>query len=268
MEEILITAAKAGSEILKKYFKTELEHIIKSVPGDFLTKADLESQEIIVKTLRGLMVAKGYREEEIGFIAEESLDKPTKHTFIIDPLDGTASFAEGEDRFAISIAYTEKQETIEAIIYHPITNTIYYAKKNQGSFLISNGERKRLIIPYTPLSKSIVTMHFSSNPDVAKKVLKVSINLIPHLTRLREKASACLSICEIAINKYQSNFNGKSFIWDLAAAKLIIEEAEGIMTDWSGEKIKFDFEDFNKSYSTIVGNEKLVSEMLPYFRYE
>lgn len=266
MEDVLTKAAKAGGEILKKYFKTKLGHIIKSTPGDFLTKADLESQEIIVKTLQELLEKNGFKKDNIGFIGEENLIKTARHMFIIDPLDGTSSFIEKGERFCISIAYAKDKKVLEGIVYHPITKTIYYAKKGNGSFLIKSGKRKKIIMPYTPLSKSTITMHISSSPPVATEVLKTSIRLVPEITRLREKASVCLSTCEVAINRYQSDFNGMSRIWDLASAKLIIEEAGGIMTDWAGKKIEFDFHDSNKLYQTIVGHKKLISEIIPYFR--
>lgn len=263
--DILIQAAREGGKVLKKYFDKDLEISRKTSAADIVTNADIESQKIIVETITNLMIKNGLKKEEIGFIGEESLNKQAKHTFIIDPLDGTATFALSEDRFTVSIAYSIDKKIQAGVVYQPIREVIYFAEKKHGSYLFKNGEKVKLEIKHIPLSESVVAMHISTIPSIAKKIFDISSKLVPDVIRIRERGCASLSICDLTQNKYQSVFNGQSCIWDIAAAKIIIEEANGQITDWLGNEINLDLENLSKYYQFIAGHPQTVNNMLPYF---
>src|SRR3990167_1043046 len=121
MINILKSAATEAGTILLNYYKKNLTLNYKTSHKDFYTIADVESQKIIKEVITKLLVKKGIKETEIGFIGEENLSvgKNAKHLFVIDPIDGTTNFASGFDFFAISIAYFHEGTLTTGLIYRP-----------------------------------------------------------------------------------------------------------------------------------------------------
>jgi len=106
MLDILELAARAAGEIILSYFHKESHITRKTSHQNLVTEADTSSQAIIKKIITDSLEKRGMSENEIGFIGEENLKTVgTKHSFIIDPLDGTNNFASGLDYFCISIAH-------------------------------------------------------------------------------------------------------------------------------------------------------------------
>ena len=132
-------AYKAGNILIKDFREVENLQVSKKGIGDFVTSADLNSENTIIKVLQ-----KAY--PEIKIISEETnpdikFNKYEKK-WIIDPLDGTLNFLHGLPHFAISIALMIKEEIISGIIYDPIKDELFWAEKGVGAFL--NDKRIRL----------------------------------------------------------------------------------------------------------------------------
>lgn len=264
MFDILSSATKEGVDVLMGLYRKKIEIKSKSSPADIVTEADIKSQEIIVKSLLAGMLQKGYKEDEIGFITEENFVKPGIHTFIIDPLDGTSNYASGTDRFAISIAYMYKSEILAGIIHAPVTDVIYFAEKGKGAYKIENGKKEKLEIKEKSVEKSLVSINSSSNPKKAIKMFQLAINLTPHVFRVREQGSLTLSLIGVVENKFQAHLNYGTSIWDIAAVKVIMEEAGGVVWDWQGNQFDFDLKKVEKHYSVLAGNPGLLKKLVNY----
>jgi len=267
MLDILQKAAREAGDVLLKYFQKGVSASYKTSHKDLLTEADLASQKIICRTILKEMTSRNYKGNEIGFIAEEQLKIKGKHQFIIDPLDGTNNFASGIDYFCISIAYAKDRKITAGMIYHPTKDVYYFAQKHKGSYKVIVGKDIRLKLSSLDLNlnQSIMTMIFSYKREIYQKEIKIVKKIYPHLRGLRSFHSAALDICMCATNIFQISTFGTTKIWDLAAGKLIIEEAGGIMTDWSGNAINFDFDQLDKIYPTIVTHPKILPEVLKFF---
>ena len=263
--DILIEAAKAGGKVLLSFYKTPLTITQKSSPKDLLTQADLKSQGVIVKTLIKLMKENGIDENEIGFICEENFSKTGKHTFIIDPLDGTSSFVAERPTFTISIGYAVDNEILSGVIYHPIEDTIYFAQKNKGAFMIKNNQKIKLEITEKPLKDSLVYYNSSSNPTVTEGLLKRLFNLTPHVLDARRTPCISLNLMELAKGNAQIVINGRAKFWDIAAAKLIVEEAGGKVTDWNGDDFNYHYNDPSYTYELIASSPKLIEQIVKNF---
>ena len=264
MFQTLSEASSKGAEILMGLYNQEIKISAKSMPGDIVTEADLKSQDAIVESLLKSMFAKGFEEEEIGFITEENFVKPGAHTFIIDPLDGTSNYASGSDRFAVSIAYMHNGEILAGIIHNPVTNIIYYGEKGKGAYKIENGKKEKLEIKEKPLEKSLVSINSSPDPKQAVKMFQLAIDLTPHVLRVREQGSLTLSLIGVVENKFQAHLNLGTSVWDIAAVKIIIEEAGGVVMDWRGNPINFDFEEVNKHYPVLAGHSNVLKKIIKY----
>ena len=263
MIEVLKTAAIEAGTILLNYYKKNLTLNYKTSHKDFYTIADVESQKIIKETITKLLLKKGIDKSEIGFIGEENLNVATnkKHLFVIDPLDGTTNFASGFDCFAISIAYFYDSVLTTGLIYRPTSKDFYYAQKNQGAY--KNSQLLKII--YKSLKQCLLAGTISSRPNKYPQQFKIYQNIFPCISGLRSLFCITLDICLFAENIFNIVVNGHTFIWDIAAVKLIIEESGGIMVDFKGQPIYLNIKDPKQAYQIISCHPKLKNEILTFF---
>ena len=263
MINILKSAATEAGTILLNYYKKNLTLNYKTSHKDFYTIADVESQKVIKETITKLLVKKGIKESEIGFIGEENLSvgNNKKHLFVIDPIDGTTNFASGFDFFAISIAYFYNSILTTGLIYRPTSKDFYYAQKNQGAY--KNTQPLKII--YKPLKQCVFDGVISSRPNKYPQLFKSYQNIFPHIAGFRSLSCMTLSNCLLAENVFNIVANGHTFIWDIAAAKMIVEESGGVMFDFKGRPINFDLNNPKLAYNVISCHPKLKNEILAFF---
>ncbi len=263
MISILKSAATGAGTILLNYYKKNLTINYKTSHKDFYTIADVESQKIIQKIITKLLVKKGIDKSEIGFIGEENLhiDSKRKHLFVIDPLDGTTNFASGFDFFSISIGYFYEGSLTAGLIYRPTTKDFYYAQKNKGAY--KNSQVLRIV--KKPLKECLFDGAVSSRPDKYSDLFKSFKNIFPHVSGFRSIFSMALSICLLAENVFNIAVNGHTFIWDVSAAKIIIEESGGTMFDLKGKQIDFNLDNPKQEYNVIACHPRLKKEILAFF---
>jgi myo-inositol-1(or 4)-monophosphatase len=264
MLNILLKAAREGGKVLMDYYGKKMQVNSKPNPADFVTAADVKSQKVIIQSLLRSMAKKGYKKEEIGFIAEENFVRAGAHTFIIDPLDGTSDYVLGTDRFAISIAYAYQNKILAGLIYSPVKNTFFFAQKNKGAYKITGRRKEKLILAFKPIKKSSISLNSSFDKTRAIQMFKLAVNVIPHVFQVRMQGCVVLSLMSIAENKFQANINGHCRVWDIAAAKLILEEAGGAILDWQGLPLKYNFKDAAKTYEIAAGRPDLLKQILKY----
>jgi len=264
MFNILSQAAQKGGQVLMDLYGKKIQIRSKSDPADIITKADIESQKAIIQSLKKSMTQKGFKETEIGFITEENFYKKGIHKFVIDPLDGTSDYFLETDRFAISIAYTYQNEILAGLVYNPLKNTFFFAQKNKGAYKITGKKREKLFLDRKPLKKSLIVLNSSSDKKRAIQMFQLAADLTPHVFRIKMFGSIVSNLMSVADNKFQANINGRCRLWDLAAAKLILEEAGGTILDWRGLPLKLDWEDAAKNYSIITGHSRVLKQILKY----
>lgn len=122
------TARKAGRALLKDFGEVEQLQVSVKGAGDFVTRADLNAEQIIREEL---MEAR----PTYGFLGEESAEiegqDPTRR-WIVDPLDGTTNFLHGLPHWAVSIALEHKGAVVAGVIYDPVKDECFFAEKGQG----------------------------------------------------------------------------------------------------------------------------------------
>lgn len=264
MIDILKSVAGEAGVTLLKYYRKNLTLNYKTSHKDFYTIADIESQKLIKKNLTAALVKKGVKESDIGFIGEENLFEGTnkKHLFVVDPLDGTSNFASGFDFFSVSIGYFLDGQLTAGVVYRPTSRDFYYAQKGQGAY--KNGQRLKVL--YKPLKQCLLDGTISSRPHRYLLLFKIYQRIFPYVSGFRSLASITVAAALLTENVLNVLANGHIFIWDLAAVKLIIEEAGGAMFDFKGQPISLDFNDPKKPYEEIIiCHPKLKDEILKFF---
>lgn len=265
MLNILQRAARQAGELLMKYFNQGVIATYKTSHKNIVTQADLASQKLIYQTIVSKMLKKRLEKKDIGFIGEEKLNIEGKHKFIIDPLDGTNNFASGYGNFCVSIAYAINNKIITGVIYNPNTDTLYLAQIGKGAFKLRNHSKTPLRLREIMLKNSLMSVIFNKDENIYNREFIIYKKLYPVVRAFREDGSTALDLCRHADNIFPLHINGNAYIWDVAAANLIVEEAGGRLSDWRGEKIFIDINNPQKRYQFFACHPKLKDEILKFF---
>ncbi len=252
MFELLKEAVIGGGDILLNYFKTELTITNKTNLHNIVTQADTESQNRIKEILLHGMKQKGIVKEDVGFIGEEDLYQEGSHTFVIDPLDGTSNFATGTEEFCILIAYLHNKELCSGIMYFPTTNTIYFAEKGNGAYVIKDGVKQQLTLIKKELSQTFLYSSMSYHDEIESGLQQKLLNLRPLFRGIRMIGCAGSEIAYMAQNIAGAILLVGCSIWDIAPGKLILSEMGYEMYDLTGEKINFNLSEPHKHYPFIA----------------
>ncbi|WP_435166787.1 inositol monophosphatase family protein [Candidatus Pelagibacter bacterium nBUS_28] len=231
---IMIKAAeKASKSVIRDFGEVEKLQVSKKGPYDFVTKTDKNVEKILIEELSKAKKNYSFLSEEIGSI----INKDKENIWIIDPIDGTTNFLHGIPHFAICIALESNKEIISGLIFDPIKNEMFFAEKNKGAFL--NNHRLRV-----SNKNSIEDCLFSSNHEGVK-----FSNL-----NMRYTGCAALDLAYVASGRLDGFFHNNINLWDVAAGKIIVEEAGGIINDIS----KYEKNNINiKASSFSIKNEML-----------
>jgi len=176
------------------------------------------------------------KREEINLVTEESgeTSKTSEYKWIIDPLDGTTNYTHSFPVFCVSIALEYKGEVIIGVVYDPNLDELFYAEKGKGAFL--NG--KKISVSKTDkLIKSMLATGFpynvKENPD---NCVEHFVNFLMEAQAIRRLGSAALDLVYVACGRLDGFWEVDLNPWDVAAGKIIIEEAGGMITDFYGNK--------------------------------
>ena len=199
---------KASKVIIRDFGELENLQVSKKGPKDFVTKTDKRVELILIEELTKSKKNYSFISEETGKI----LNKNRDIFWIIDPIDGTTNFLHGIPHFAISVALQKEGEITSGLIFDPIKNEIFYAEKNNGSFFNNNRIR-------VSNKSNIDECLFATNNDGIK-------SLHPKLN-LRNTGCAALDLAYVGCGRFDGYFHNHINLWDIAAGKIIIEEAGG-----------------------------------------
>ena len=215
-----------------------------------VTQVDREAERIIISQIHDQFPDHRILAEETDEIVGDSL-----YRWIIDPLDGTTNFVHGVPIFAVSIAVEFHGEIIVGVVFDPNRNELFSAIKNGGAFL----NKKRIEVSNAPsLSKSLTATGF---PYITDKVFDLNMKIFQTVYKkcqgVRRAGSAALDLCYVAAGRFDGFWELGLNPWDVSAGALIVQEAGGTVSDFSGKKFKSD----NVS-QIIATNGKIHSELL------
>ena len=245
-----VLAAEAG-KILLKYFRTDLTIEYKSRTNP-VTRADRESEQKIKSLIRK-------RFPNDRFICEESCPLPAKiddkkRYWIVDPLDGTVNFTHGFGTFCVSIAVMENRQITAGVVSNPFTGEIFFAEKGKGTF--RNG-KKTYVSRIAKMPESLLVTGFPyytyKNP---KNVFALFNRFAVRAQGIRRLGSAALDLCYAAEGIFEGFWEENLGPWDVAAGSLIVKEAGGTVTDFSGG------EDYIFGGNIVASNSKIHKNML------
>lgn len=236
------TIAREAGDIMLKYFDTDLERTVKE-DKSIVTIADEEINRMVIER-----IAHHYPTHTV-MGEEESSTNETEHMWVCDPLDGTVPFSRGIPISVFSLAYLHNGEPQVGIVYNPFTRKLYTAIKGQGAFCNDT----RISVSKEPLHRqAIMDIEWWSGAEINIGNAFYTIGKETE-TYVLSLGSAIHAGCLVASGAYVGElFAGtKGKHVDLAALKVIVEEAGGKVTDINGNEQRLDVPDIN---GAIISN--------------
>jgi len=252
VQKNLIKIVTKAGKILKKGYYSQ-KHITFKAKKDLVTKYDIAVENYLKKQF-----SKKFK--EFNIIAEESDNSQIKfnNSIIIDPIDGTTNFVNGIPHCAISVGVYKNKKPYLAIVYNPILDELYFAKKGFGAFL--NG-KKLNVSSEDDLQKSLIATGFpyssgTNNEDLKDVLVKIE-KILPYCQDLRRLGSASIDLCMIAKGVFEGYYEMNLKAWDVSAGVLILSEAGGKVTNIKGTKYNI----FKDKY-IVATNSKIHDKLL------
>lgn len=230
-------ALEAGGYILNS---DERQHTDKSNKKDFVTVADIKSQDILRQALERSFPGAVILSEEDSEEERAKLYEPGFTGFVLDPIDGTYNYKRDLRESAISIGEIENGEIIRGVVFDPYKNEIFTAEQGRGAY--RNGELITVNQAYDGLdgasigtSNSYSSEAMLRNLDRQRAITDVT-GIMPWVTL---HGSGVLIMTNIACGRFDAYHHNGLKPWDNAAAFLIIREAGGVVQTLTGEDAPF-----------------------------
>ncbi|MFT4994395.1 MAG: myo-inositol-1(or 4)-monophosphatase [Paraglaciecola sp.] len=229
MLNIAVRAARVAGNIIAKGFENQSELMVEAKgSNDFVTRIDKEAEQAIISKIQQSFPDHSFVGEEGGVVKGSDDD----FKWIIDPLDGTTNFIKGIPHFAVSIALMHKGRLDQAVIFDPIRGELFTASKGAGAQL--NGFRIRASkakeLSQTILATALPFKDKTSLPTYLDSFTKI----YSQAGDIRRSGSAALDLAYVAAGRYDGYWEKGVKPWDIAAGELMVREAGGLVTDYSG----------------------------------
>ncbi|MCC7165745.1 MAG: inositol monophosphatase [Anaerolineae bacterium] len=249
LNQLAEQAARRAGEILRADFRQA--HTVEFKGAiDIVTQVDRASEICIVDCLREST-------PDYTFLTEEETVSRTAHDscWIIDPLDGTLNYARGIPRFCVSIALEQRGVLEVGVIYDPLCQELYSARRGHGATLngapIQTSTRR---LPQAVLSTGYPYDAWTNEDDN----LTATRYFIKRAMTVRSTGSAALDLAYVACGRYDGHWERGLKAYDIAAGTLLVREAGGVVTNYAGN------EDVLGSQETIAANRPVHAELLAY----
>ena len=226
--EIATEAAKRGAAVLLKYWENlGKEDADVKARNDWVSAADRESEHAIVQCIRELSPHDGFLGEEGGATAGKN-----ERTWIIDPLDGTSNYLQHFPVWCVSIALRTRNEMTAALIYEPLRDLSFTAEKGGGAF--RDGNRMHVSDQGSVEGAFLATGFPFRAQEYVSVYCRIFENVIRVAKGVRRAGSAALDLAYTAAGVFDGFFELHLAAWDVAAGSLLVREAGGVVTDFSG----------------------------------
>src|SRR5205809_5465407 len=225
--EAAVDAARAGAAVLLRHWEQlGKDDATLKARNDWVSIADRQSEQAIATSLKE-------RFPDDALLGEESgLTGRSHRTWIVDPLDGTSNYLQRFPVWSVSIGLQAGAEIVAAVVYEPLRDLLFTAERWAGAF--RNGRRMRVSEQATVEGSFLATgFPFRAQQFVAI-YCAVFQDVISTSKGVRRAGSAALDLAYTADGIFDGFFELHLSPWDVAAGSLLITEAGGVISDFSG----------------------------------
>lgn len=260
MKDLVIQCAREAGKLLLQHFGQPQTVAIKESRSSIVTAADLASERLITDLIRQRCPSHNLLGEETGFQRNGS-----EFTWVIDPLDGTSNFAAGIPWFGVMVALLRENQPILGAMYLPVDDVLFVAERGQGAS--RNGHPLRLALD-TDLGNTLCAYAMDAGADLAQTRRKADLlSWLVNRARNVRATNSLVDCCYTLEGRLGAWINHSCKIWDIAAVRLVFEEAGAIISDLRGRPIVFSLEeDFRRCYAVMGASPKLHPQVLEVIR--
>jgi myo-inositol-1(or 4)-monophosphatase len=244
------TVREAGALALS-LFRTELKNWTKGASSP-VSEADIRVNDLLESRLRSAT-------PDYGWLSEESVDDEARLekrlVWIVDPIDGTRGYLAGREDWCVSVALVENGSALLAAVFAPASDEFFFAMRGQGALLNA--------VPVLATSGTELDFSRVAGPKpLVERLSRQTGEIVLH-PRI---GSLALRLCRVAQGSLDAAFaGGQSRDWDLAAANLIVQEANGNMTALSGDAILYNRREVTHGVLVAAGRDRHAS-IVEHFR--
>jgi myo-inositol-1(or 4)-monophosphatase len=239
---LLIETVRDAGALALSMFRTELRNWTKGASSP-VSEADIAVNDLIERKLRAAT-------PHYGWLSEESVDDPSRlgkqRVWIVDPIDGTRGYLAGHDDWCVSVALVEGASPLLAAVFAPATDEFFLAARGQGA------SRNGVPVRATP-GDTLVFSRIAGPKPLVERLDRSRNDVVLH-PRI---GSLALRLCRVADGRIDAAFaGGQSRDWDLAAADLIVHEANGRMTSIEGDAILYNRAEVTHGVLVAAGRDR------------
>jgi myo-inositol-1(or 4)-monophosphatase len=252
MLNVAISAARAAGAIINRAaLDIESVRIAQKQMNDFVTEVDQAAEAIIIETLLTAYPGHGIWAEESG---REFGAKDSEFVWIIDPLDGTTNFIHGFPVYCVSIALAVKGKVEQAVVYDPTRNDMFTATKGRGAY---HNDRRMRVSKRTQMKDCLVTTGFPFRPgDDLPTYMAMFSDVMKLTAAMRRPGAAALDLAYVAAGYSDAFFETGLHPWDMAAGSLLVQEAGGLVGNFTGDA------DFLEQREIMAANPRIYGQLV------
>lgn len=226
-EKVAIEAALESGFLIKNSVG-KIARISHKGRDNIVTDVDKKSEKLIIRKILSKF-------KDHSILSEET---PPRHgssgyRWIIDPLDGTTNFAHAFPFFCVSIALELDGEVILGVIYDPMRDELFRARRGSGAWL---NDKRIAVSKVRSLSESFLSTGFSYGVRRRDKNIKHFNRFLRKTLAIRRPGAAALDLCYVACGRLDGFWELYLNPWDSAAGMLIVQEAGGKVTKFDGSR--------------------------------
>lgn len=227
LKDVLMLAAREAGAIIKQYFQGDFNVDNKDTINNLVTEVDTKAEAKIISVIKETFPEHSIISEEVGELLQKS-----EYKWIIDPIDGTVNFAHGIPICCVSIGLLHHDEMLMGAVYNPMMNELFFAEKGKGAYL---NDKPIKVSEKSDFRKAFLVTGFPYKwPKTNEHPIKVFERIILEGLPVRRLGSAAIDLCWVACGRFDGFWEYNLNPWDVSAGYLIVLEAGGRVTDFSG----------------------------------
>ena len=249
---------KASRRLLRDFAEVEQLQVSIKGPGDFVSQADMRSEQTLRTELDRARPGYGFMLEETGLVGSPNWS----WRWLVDPLDGTSNYLHGVPHWCISVALERRLDTgseiVAGCVYNPVNDEMFWAEKGLGAFL---NERRLRVSARRDIAEALFAtgIPFASVPAPRRLAFARTLGaLMPQVAGVRRFGAAALDLAWVAAGRFDGYWEFGPKPWDVAAGSLIVREAGGFATDPAGHELQWNI----SGLDIVAGNTHLHPRLL------
>ena len=247
LDQVCQLARNAGDAIMQVYDGTKPMDVVSKADNSPVTAADIAAHTVIMDGLRTLT-------PDIPVLSEEDppgweVRQHWQRYWLVDPLDGTTNFIHNNAPYCVSIALRSKEELLVGVVYEVCRDELYWTYKGAPSYL---NNKEIHVSDVSDMDEAFVALGFPYDSQKYKPLAEHIVHeLYGNVGGMRLQGAAAAELCYVAAGRFEARIEGLLGPWDIAAGSIILMNAGGKVTDYSGGG------DFYSGHEVLATNGKL-----------